>query len=152
MNVVNSLGRDRRGEGGLVRGVAWTALSALPVVTLETILLLSREESLVLRFFCFHASFVSRLTSASSHRSLERLPPKHSFLSTCCAWFPYPISTYLSWTSFSYTRLPQRCLFPSVAPPKPSFYIHLSSCTMNTAWSVHYLPTYLRRPHRMYSP
>ena len=46
VNVVNSLGRDRRGEEGLVRGVAWTALSALPVITLETILLLSKEESL----------------------------------------------------------------------------------------------------------
>ena len=29
-----------------MRGAAWTALSALSVVTLETILLLSREESL----------------------------------------------------------------------------------------------------------
>ena len=56
MNVVNSLGRDRRGEGGLVRVVAWTELSALPVVILMTILLLSREESLVLRLTRVKAS------------------------------------------------------------------------------------------------
>ena len=33
----------------------------------------------------FPTSFVSCLTSISSHRSPERPPPKHSFLFTCCA-------------------------------------------------------------------
>ena len=100
----------------------------------------------------FPTSFVSCLTSVSSHRSPERPPPKHSFLFTCCAWFPYPVPTCLLWMSFSYTRLPQRRLFPSIAPPKPSVYIHHSSYATNTAWSVHYIVTYLRRPHCMYSP
>ena len=90
----------------------------------------------LLRFFSFHTSFVSRLSSVSLHHSPERPPPKHSFLSTCCAWFPCPVPTCLLWTSFSYMRLPQRRLFPSIALPKPSFYIHLSSYTTNTAWSV----------------
>ena len=97
----------------------------------------------LLRFFSFPTSFFSCLTSMSSHRSPERPPPKHSFLFMCCAWFPYPVSTCLLWTSFFYTRLPQRRLFPSIALPKPSFYIHLSSYTTNTAWSVRQVSTYL---------
>ena len=100
----------------------------------------------------FPTLFVSHLASVSSHRSPERPPPKHSFLFTCCAWFPYSISACPLRTSFSYTCLPQHGLFPSIAPPKPSFYIHLSSCAMSTAWSMHYIVTYLRRPHRMYLP
>ena len=100
----------------------------------------------------FPTLFISRLTSVSSHRSPECPPPKHSFLSMCCAWFPYPVSTCLLWMSFFYTCLPQRRLFPSIAPPKPSVYIHHSSYTTNTAWSVHYIVSYLRRPHYMYSP
>ena len=39
--------------------------------------------------------------------------------------------------------LPQRGFFPSIALPKPSLYIHLSSCATNTAWSVCYIVTYL---------
>ena len=39
--------------------------------------------------------------------------------------------------------LPQRGFFPSIALPKPSLYIHLGSCAMNTAWSVRYIITYL---------
>ena len=42
-----------------------------------------------------------------------------------------------------YTCLPQRRLFPSIALPKPSFYIHLSSYATNTAWSVRRIFTYL---------
>ena len=98
----------------------------------------------------FSTLFVSRPTSVSSHRFPEHPPPKHSFLFTCCAWFPYSVSAYLLWTSFSYTRLPQRNLFPSIALPKPLFYIHLRSYATNTAWSMHYIVTYLRRPHCMY--
>ena len=97
----------------------------------------------VLRFFLFHMSFVFFLTYVPSHCSPERLPPKHSFLLIRCAWFPYSVSAYLLWTSFSYTCLPQRGSFASVTLPKPSLYIHLGSCTTNTAWSVHYLPPYL---------
>ena len=101
------------------------------------------SRGVMLQFFSFPTSFFSRLTSVSSHRSPERPPPKHGFLFTCCAWFPYPVSTCLLWTSFSYTCLPQRRLFPSIALPKPSFYIHLSSYTTNTAWSVRRVSTYL---------
>ena len=97
----------------------------------------------MLRFFSFHTSFVSRLPSVSSHRSPERPPPKHSFPSTRCAWFPCPVSTFHLWTSISYTRLPQRHLFSSIALPKHSSYIHLSSYSTNTAWSMHQVSTYL---------
>ena len=101
------------------------------------------NRGVMLRFFSFHTLFVSRLSSVSSHCSPERPPPKHSFLFTCCAWFPCPIPTCLLWMSFSYMRLPQHRLFPSIALPKPSFYIHLSSYTTNTAWSVRWVSTYL---------
>ena len=97
----------------------------------------------LLRFFSFHTSFVSRLSSVSSHRSPERPPPKRSFLFIRCAWFPCPVSTFLLWMYISYTRLPQRRLFSSIALPKHSSYIHLSSYSMNTAWSVRRLSTYL---------
>ena len=39
--------------------------------------------------------------------------------------------------------LPQRSFFQSIALPKPSLYIHLGSCAMNTAWSMCYIVTYL---------
>ena len=39
--------------------------------------------------------------------------------------------------------LPQRSFFQSITLPKPSLYIHLGSCAMNTAWSVCYIVTYL---------
>ena len=52
-------------------------------------------------FFCYIARPLTRFLSL--HTVLpEHLPPKHSFLLTCCAWFPYSVSTYLLWTSFSY--------------------------------------------------
>ena len=38
---------------------------------------------------------------------------------------------------------PQRGFFSSITLPKPSLYIHLGSCAMNTAWSVRYIVTYL---------
>ena len=112
----------------------------------------TRDTNICVTILSFPTLFVSCLTSVSSHRSPERPPPKHSFLFTCCAWFPYSVSACLLWTSFSYMHLPQRGLFPSIAPPKPSFYIYLSSYATNTAWSVHYIVTYLRRPHCMYLP
>ena len=99
--------------------------------------------SRLLRLFLFPMSLVSHLTSIPSHRSPERLPPKHSFLLTRCAWFPYSVSAYLLRTSLSYTCLPQRGFLPSIALPKPSLYIYLGSYAMNTAWSVHYIVTYL---------
>ena len=39
--------------------------------------------------------------------------------------------------------LSQHGFFLSIALPKPFLYIHLSSCTMNTAWSVCYIVIYL---------
>ena len=39
--------------------------------------------------------------------------------------------------------LSQCGFFPSIALPKPSLYIHLSSCATNTAWPMCYLVTYL---------
>ena len=98
---------------------------------------------IMLQFFLFHMSLVLRLASVSSHHSPERLPPKHSFFLTRCAWFPYSVSTYLLRTSFSLHVLPQRSLTPSIALPKPFLYIHLGSCATNTAWSVRCIVTYL---------
>ena len=47
----------------------------------------------------------------------EHLPPKHSFPSTCCAWFRYPVPTYLPWTSLLFPVLPQCSLTSSIAQP-----------------------------------
>ena len=101
------------------------------------------DTNICVTILSFPTLFVSCLTSISSHRSPERPPPKHSFLFTCCAWFPYSVSACLLWTFFSYMHLPQRGLFPSITPPKPSFYIYLSSYATNTAWSMRCIVIYL---------
>ena len=56
----------------------------------------------------------------------ERLPPKHSFLFTRCAWFLYPILTYLLQMSFFLHALPQRNLIPSIAQPSLPFISSLA--------------------------
>ena len=56
----------------------------------------------------------------------ERLPPKHSFLFTRCAWFLYPTLTYLLQMSFFLHALPQRNLIPSIAQPSLPFISSLA--------------------------
>ena len=62
---------------------------------------------------------------------------------TCCTWFPCPIPTYLLWMSSFPHALPQCSLIPTYRTAELSFYIHLSLGTMNTAWSVRHVLTYL---------
>ena len=83
----------------------------------------------------------------------EHHQPKHSFLSIRCAWFLYPVSTFLLRTSFSLHVLPQRSLLPTITLPSYSLYIHLGFSTTNTTWSMHHVLMYLfKRQHLMYSP
>ena len=71
-------------------------------------------------FFCYIARPLTRFLSL--HTVLpEHLPPKHSFLFTCCAWFLYSISTHLLWTSFFLHVLPQHSLIPSITQPSLPF-------------------------------
>ena len=51
----------------------------------------------------------------------ERHQPKHSFLSTRCAWFLYPVSACLLQTSFLLHALPQHSLIPLIAQPTLPF-------------------------------
>ena len=97
----------------------------------------------VLQFFLFlHCSPLDSLLLLHTV-PLECHQPKHSFLSIHCAWFLYPVSTFLLWTSFALHALSQHSLLPSITLPIYSLYIHLGFSTMNTAWSVHRVLTYL---------
>ena len=65
-------------------------------------------------------------------------------LLTHCAWYHYSGSTYYFWTSIFFLHNHMQPLSFSITQPTFLLYLPWSiNCTMNTAWSVHQVPTYL---------
>ena len=102
---------------------------SVTILSFLYLMLVSNSPPLISTSYC-SSGMPSTLNAAS------RLHAVHgSFIPFLLTFYGHP-SSYMCY-------IPQHSLIPSIALPKSSLYIHLSSSTMNTAWSVRRVLTYL---------